>query len=118
MNLKPILAAAAASVSLAALPAAASHDRGDRWDRRPSEITVRTDRGSFTVDRGDSLYWRLKSNPFKFKDGHIYEYGRCYRGNACDVLVIDPYGRQRFNRIVAPSVDRFFAGRYGRGASR
>jgi hypothetical protein len=74
---------------------------------------VRTERGSFTVDRGDRLYWRLKSNPFKFKDGHIYQYGRCFRG-ACDVLVIDPHGRQRFNRIVAPSVDRFFAGRYDR----
>lgn len=120
MTLKPMLAAAAATLSLTALPAEASHDRGrDRWQGRPAEITVRTDRGSFTVDPGDRLYWRLKSNPFKFKDGRIYEYRRCYRGNACDVLVIDPYGRQRFNRIVAPSVDRFFAGRsYGRGYGR
>ncbi|HYD87985.1 MAG TPA: hypothetical protein VEA80_10955 [Vitreimonas sp.] len=124
MKRKLTFAAIAAAVTMTALPAAASHD----WDRddyryrgRPQHITVRTeDGGSFRTYPGERMHRVLSGNPFKFKPGRIYTYRDCsWNGNACDVLVTDPYGRQRYNRIVAPSIDRYFAhGGYGRGWGR
>lgn len=118
--IRTVVTGALAALALSALPAAAQDwrddyrgeyrdDRRDRDDRRyrdqrPQSITVHSDRGSFTAHRGDRLYRRLTGNPFKFKPGRIYEYRDCYR-RSCDVLVIDPYGRQRYDRITAPPID-------------
>lgn len=99
---------------MVALPASAQdyrhHRRGS--DYRPAEITVRTDRGEFTVDRGDRLYYRLMEGPYHFKDGRTYTYtDNCHR-SGCEVIVYDPYGRQRrYDRIIAPPIP----GERGRG---
>lgn len=125
MKRKLTFAAIAALAAATALPAAAQDWRRDRDDYRhggrPQHITVRTeDGGTFRTYPGERLHRVLSGNPFKFKPGRTYTYRDCTRnGSACDVLVTDPYGRQRYNRTVAPSVDRFFAhnrydGRWGR----
>ena len=114
MKPKLMLAACAALCAMVALPASAQdyrhHRRGS--DYRPAEITVRTDRGEFTVDRGDRLYYRLMEGPYHFKDGRTYTYtDNCHR-SGCEVIVYDPYGRQRrYDRIIAPPIP----GERGRG---
>ena len=59
MKPKRMLAACAALCAMVALPASAQDYRHGRRgsDYRPAEITVRTHRGEFTVDRGDRR-WR------------------------------------------------------------
>src|SRR5262245_52467415 len=64
-------------------------------------ITVRTQRGQFTVDRGDRLFYRLTDRPYRFRPGMTYVYtDRCNR-DGCLVL--------EFNRWERRPTDRFFA---------
>jgi hypothetical protein len=56
MNVKLLLAAAAAASALTAMPASAQF-----FDYRPQTITIREHSREFTVDRGDRLYWELRT---------------------------------------------------------
>lgn len=112
MNVKLLLAATAAAVTLTALPASAQY-YGYRYHNdyyggyRPQTITVRENGRQFTVDRGDRLYWELRAGPYHFKDGHVYTYtNRCgYAGGECLVRVYDPYSRNMpYNTTTAPPV--------------
>lgn len=94
-----IAALAAAALTMTALPASADHNNRNG---RPQEIVVRSDSGQRVLDPGQRMYWRVSGNPYKFKPGRIYEYDRCYRNGWCEVTVIDHFGRQHFNTIVAP----------------
>jgi hypothetical protein len=103
MKFKPMLAAVTAAIALsAAMPAAAqSYRHSYRDSGRPTEIVVRSDSGERVVSVRDRAYRALIGNPYKFKPGRIYEYQDCGRG-LCDVLIIDYFGRQRYDRLVAP----------------
>lgn len=111
MKTKLIAAALVSALTLgAALPAAAQDFRGaDRgaygyqqdWRTR-GQITVRTQRGQFSVDRGDRMFWRLTERPFRFRPGFTYIYtDRCNR-DGC--LVIETRGRHMTDRFFAPYV--------------
>jgi hypothetical protein len=108
MKTKLFAAALAAALTLGALPAAAQNydrGRGDGWrgdHRGRQEITIRNDGRSFSVDRGDRLFYRLIDQPFRFRPGMTYSYtDRCNR-NGCVVFVFDGRSRRPVDRIFAP----------------
>ena len=111
-----LFAAAIAALTLGAALPASAHDfrAGADFDRqgpgyaqdwrRHSEITVRTQRGQFTVDRGDRLFWRLTERPYRFRPGFTYIYtDRCNR-DGCLVLEFNRYERRPTDRFFAPYV--------------
>ena len=111
MKTKHIAAAllAAATLGASALPAAAQDFRGrpgygQDFRGARHEITVRTQRGAFTVDRSDRLFYRLTARPFNFRPGLSYVYtDRCNR-QGCQVLVFARNSRRPIDRTFAPHV--------------
>jgi hypothetical protein len=108
MKTKLFAAALAAALTFGALPAAADHNdrgRGDGWrdgHRGRAEITIRNDGRSFTVGRGDRMFYRLLDRPYHFRPGLTYAYtDRCNR-NGCVVFVFDGRSRRPIDRIFAP----------------
>ncbi|GAM98732.1 hypothetical protein U91I_02367 [alpha proteobacterium U9-1i] len=101
-----LFAAALAAVTMlgAAIPAAADqYDRrhDERWRGR-AEITIRNDGRTFSVDRGDRLFYRLLDRPYHFRPGLTYAYtDRCNR-QGCVVFVFDDRSRRPIDRIFAP----------------
>jgi len=124
MKTKHIVAAIVSALALtagAASPAFAQDYRGDfrgpppsygdHQDWRPDgrqdgrgQITVRTQRGQFSVDRGDRLFYRLTDRPYRFRPGFTYIYtDRCNR-DGCMVLELSRWSRQPTDRFFAPYV--------------
>ena len=110
MKSKLIVAAIVSALTLgAALPAAADDfrdfGRGYHQDwRGRSDITVRTERGQFTVDRNDRLFQRLTDRPYRFRPGFTYIYtDRCNR-DGCMVLEMSRWSQQPTDRFFAPYV--------------
>lgn len=119
MKSKYIVAAIVSALALggAAAPAFADDFRGPgygpgygnayhqdwRQDGR-GQITVRTQRGQFTVDRGDRMFYRLTDRPYRFRPGFTYLYtDRCNR-DGCMVLEFARWSRMPTDRFFAPYV--------------
>lgn len=127
MKTKLFAAALAAALTLGALPAAAHESdfrRGDdgwRGDGRRgrAEITIRNDGRTFSVGRGDRLFYRLLDRPFHFRPGLTYAYSdRCNR-QGCVVFVFDGRSRRPLDRIFAPHLPNpRYAYREARGFDR
>jgi len=115
MKTKLIVAALVSALALgaAATPASADDFRGQNFRqtaygdhdwRGRSDITVRTQRGQFSVNRDDRLFYRLTSSPYRFRPGFTYIYtDRCNR-DGCMVLEMSRWSRQPTDRFFAPYV--------------
>lgn len=109
MKTKLFVAALAAALTLGALPAAAHEGDNRRGDdgwrdgrRGRAEITIRNDGRTFSVGRGDRLFYRLLDRPYHFRPGLTYSYtDRCNR-SGCVVFVFDGRSRRPVDRIFAP----------------
>lgn len=104
-----VIAALAAIMALGAALPAAAHEGDRRGDRdgyrdnfRRAEITIRNDGRTFSVNRGDRMFYRLLDRPFGFRPGLTYAYtDRCNRAG-CVVFVFDGWSRRPIDRIFAP----------------
>src|SRR5262245_17592540 len=117
MKTKLIVAAIVSALTLgaAATPALAHDFRGSDYNqaaygygdhdwRGRGQITVRTQRGQFSVDRDDRLFWRLTERPYRFRPGFTYVYtDRCNR-DGCMVLEFSRWSRMPTDRFFAPYV--------------
>jgi hypothetical protein len=104
MNIKHVLTALAGAASLAAALPAAAEEHGRGYDHRGrGEITVRTERGQFSVDRGDRLYYRLADRPYGFRPGRTYVYtDRCNRSGCLVLEFAGDRNARPGNRFFAP----------------
>lgn len=123
-----LFAAALAALTLATAGAASAQDyrRGDRgppevrhtrdFDRARATITIRNDGRTFTVNRGDRMFYRLLDRPYNFRPGMTYSYtDRCNR-NGCVAFVFDNWNRRPVDRIFAPHLQmRGWSWRQARG---
>jgi hypothetical protein len=97
-----------------------NHERNDRdhWRGR-GQITIRNDGRTFTFERDDRMFYRLRERPFNFQPGMTYSYtDRCNR-RGCVVFVFDGRHRRPVDRIFAPHLpDRRFVWREARDFDR
>lgn len=124
-----LFAAALAALTLVSVGAASAQDYrrgppgGHDFDRARATITIRNDGRTFTVNRGDRMFYRLLDRPYNFRPGMTYAYSdRCNR-QGCVAFVFDGRSRRPVDRIFAPHVQmrgwawrqaRGFDGNYGR----
>lgn len=131
MKTKLFAAALAALMLGASLPAAALEngrdgayrDNGAANARRAEnfrygrqQITIRNNGRTFSVDRGDRLFYRLQARPFNFEPGLTYAYtDRCNR-YGCVAFVFDDFHRRPIDRVFAPHLQlRGYGWRQARG---